>query len=666
MFKRLLSVFGTRKPSTGEMVAPVNGPLVIDVAPADDLIQKGNECEDRGDLVAAVTYYEAALNRSPGYAKAHVNLGNGYLAMGRTNDAVRSFETALCHDGSNPSAHFNLAITHQLRGQHELAVVSLNAALKSKPHFAIAHIALADSLDTLGNAVAAITHLRESLIQEPEHTGALFNLAQLLHRRGDVDEADETLGRCLALDAKYAEAWCLRGDVRKDIGRLEDAVEAYRTALRIRPRLIEARSNLLLTLNYVGNLSPAEIFEEHRLAGELLDAPQNQQPCRQTTGRAPDKKLKVGYVSGDFRNHPVSTFVEPVFANHDRDKFVVFGYSNSSTEDETTSRLKGLVEHWHDISMLGDEDAARLIKNNGIDILVDLSGHTGLNRLTLFARKPAPIQLTWLGYLNTTGLAAMDYRICDGRTDPVGVSEKYHTEELCRLPDSQWCYRPGRNLPEPKGDPPMRKNGYPTFGSFNNFVKISQSVVEVWSHLLTEIPVARLRIFGVPNGCARANLLQRFEHNGISRDRLELVGRLPYYEYFEAFNDVDVAVDTVPYNGGTTTCDSLWMGVPIVAVGGEVSVSRSGISILGSAGFPELIAQDPDDYLRIHQELIESPDRLGNFRKSAREKMRLSPLMDEKRFTRNLENAFQKMHASRYGTRADTPSLANNSEAGSL
>ncbi|MEP7156971.1 MAG: hypothetical protein ABI905_14425, partial [Betaproteobacteria bacterium] len=397
-----------------------------------------------------------------------------------------------------------------------------------------------------------------------------------------------------------------------------------------------------LTLNYLGGVSPQKIFAEHREAGAMLAAGSDTQTTtrtRATTGG----KINIGYVSGDYRNHPVAVFVEPVFANHDRENFVVHAYGNSPIQDVMTTRLMGLVDHWRDISALDDSQCAALIQRDGIDILVDLSGHTGLNRLSLFARKPVPVQVTWLGYLNTTGLAAMDYRLCDSRTDPEGEADQFHTEKLWRLPDSQWCYRASEGLPSPATETPMLGNGFPTFGSFNNFVKISQCTVELWSQLLSAIPKATLRIMGVPPGRAGKELLTRFERCGISADRLTMLPRLDYVDYFSAFNAVDIALDTVPYNGGTTTCDALWMGTPVIGMAGDTSVSRSAISILAHAGLNELIAKDAADYIAIHQRLVDDPSQLNHYLATLRDKFSQSPMMDAPRFTRGLEQAFQQM-----------------------
>ena len=642
MFKRILSVLGAGKPAAPEMVAPEPHSLLTGTVAADELIVRGNQFEDRGELAEAVSCYQQALARSPEYAKAHINLGNGFLAMGRTAEAAEAFENALRRDPANPFAHFNLGITRQLLGQHDKAAVSLEAALRSKPEFAAAYIALADSRDTLGDDAAAIASLRKALTIEPDHPGALHNLAQLLFRDGLLDEAEALLVACLAINPDYLEAMVLLGEIRKNQGALEDAVDTFRNALQRDPVQREARSNLLLTLNYIGNLSPRKIFEAHCEAGSYLDLPASSRPPTRMQKQT-DRRIRIGYVSGDFRNHPVSVFIEPVFANHDRANFLVYAYNNCRTQDATSARLKGLVDNWRDICALDDAAASAMIENDQIDILVDLSGHTGLNRLALFALKPAPIQVTWLGYLNTTGMAAMDYRLCDACTDPPGVAEQYHKEQLWRLPDSQWCYRPVGGAYVPAAESPLSRNGYPTFGSFNNFVKISQATVDLWSRLLAHIPAARLRIIGVPPGRAGAGLLLRFRNCGISESRLELRPRLAYEDYMAAFSQVDIALDTFPYNGGTTTCDALWMGTPVVCLAGETSVSRSGISILTTSGFGELIAKDAGDYLAIHKGLIDHPAQLHDFRAAARKRFGASPMMDEARFTRGLENAFTQM-----------------------
>jgi predicted O-linked N-acetylglucosamine transferase (SPINDLY family) len=283
-----------------------------------------------------------------------------------------------------------------------------------------------------------------------------------------------------------------------------------------------------------------------------------------------------------------------------------------------------------------------MIRADEIDILVDLSGHTGGNRLGVFARKPAPIQATWLGYLCTTGLASMDYRICDRYTDPPGATDLEGTEALAVMPDSQWCYRPYISS-VPAAIPPSVRNGFVTFGSFNQFGKVSPSIRSIWAEILGELPQARLLVVGVPRGRTQDEFRESFSESGVSADRIQMVDRVPLEEYYQLFNRVDIALDTMPYSGGTTTCDALWMSVPVITLAGKHPVARSGASLLATAGFPDLIAQSSKAYVEMAVELARDASALADFRRGIREQMRRSPLMDEPKFVRELEQIYRRM-----------------------
>jgi predicted O-linked N-acetylglucosamine transferase (SPINDLY family) len=350
--------------------------------------------------------------------------------------------------------------------------------------------------------------------------------------------------------------------------------------------------------------------------------------------------LRVGYVSADLRDHSVAFFIEPVLAARDRDEFHVTCYYNFPRADAVTARLRAQSDGWRDVAPLSDEALARLIREDGIDVLVDLSGHTAHNRLLTFARKPAPVQMTWLGYLNTTGLGAMDYRITDARACPPGPLDTLHSEALVRLPDSQWCYRAPAKSPEIAALPASAGKRI-TFGALTNLAKISAATIEVWSRLLRDDTKSQLRIAGRGMSAVEGAMRAAFERRGVAADRLELLEHGPFQDYLASHGSIDIMLDTFPYTGGTTTCHALWMGVPVVTLAGDTATSRGGASLLYAVGLPELVADTPNRYVETASALAADLGRLRALRATMRERMRSSPLMDEARFARNLEAAYR-------------------------
>jgi predicted O-linked N-acetylglucosamine transferase (SPINDLY family) len=345
----------------------------------------------------------------------------------------------------------------------------------------------------------------------------------------------------------------------------------------------------------------------------------------------------------------MACFIEPVLRLHDRQQFEVHCFYNHPTGDELTRRLAARADHWHDIAELDDESVAQRIRDNGIDLLIDLSGHTVGNRMGVFARKPAPLQFTWLGYLCTTGLATMDYRICDAYTDPLGAPGGPEAEKLARLPHSQWCYQPQAELPL-ASTLPMLRNGFLTLGSFNHEIKLNEAVIRAWMELLQAVPASRLRIFGVTTDILERRIRDACRALDIAGERVEVCGRVEIERYFALYGEVDVALDTFPFNGGTTTCDALIMGVPTVAVAGARALARGGVSLLSNIGLTNWIADSPREIVDVVKAQIADPHALAQLRAELPARMRASPLMDAPRFTQDLEalyrSAWQQLGAA--------------------
>jgi protein O-GlcNAc transferase len=348
------------------------------------------------------------------------------------------------------------------------------------------------------------------------------------------------------------------------------------------------------------------------------------------------ERLRVGFISGDFRTHSVAHFFEPILSARNRCAFTYVLYSNSHLQDAVTERLRAYADDWRDVWQLADDALIELIRTDRIDILIDLSGHTASNRLAVFARRAAPVQVSYLGYPASTGLATMDYRITDAATDPPVPADDWHCERLLRLPDSQWCFRPF-GTPAAPGPLPAREAGFVTFGSFNNLTKASDTLLRCWVQILVKLPTAHLRLTRVRSARRAAEIIALFGQSGVAPERIECVSYANHPPYGQQFQGVDIALDNYPYNGVTTTCESLYVGVPVVSLHGRNCVSRSGLSLLGTLGLGELVASTPEQYIEIAVALGSDLSRLEQLRASLRSRFEQSSLRDEKRFAANFE-----------------------------
>ena len=429
-----------------------------------------------------------------------------------------------------------------------------------------------------------------------------------------------------------------------DRGQHNEAETYFKRALQINPDISITLSNLLFNMNYNSRYKPQDIFSEHLLFAKKFAGPLSSAILPLTNEPSATRRLRIGYLSPDFKRHAVAYFTEPVLAAHNREHFEIFCYSLVPTQDEVTKRIQKYSDQWRSIVGISDEDAAILICNDKIDILIDLAGHTAHNRILLFARKPAPIQVSWIGYLATTGLSTIDYKIVDGYTDPPGKTEQFYTETLIRLPESFLCYLPDKYSPE-VGPLPAMSTGHITFGSFNNFAKVTPEVITLWARVLNELPGSHLilkgKSFSDETTCQYA--INMFTQRGISAERITLQSWDPSPKHFASYNQVDIGLDTFPFNGATTTCEAMWMGVPVITLAGTAYHSRSGVSLLSNVGLPELIAETHDEYTGIAINLASDIEKLQLLRKSLRDRMSHSPLTDAKRFTANLETCYRKM-----------------------
>jgi predicted O-linked N-acetylglucosamine transferase (SPINDLY family) len=632
---------------------------------------------EQGQLSEATDCYRAALRLQPAYAHAHNNLGNVQLSQGQLHQAEASFRQALRIDPDYAEAHNNLGTALKDQDRFEEAEQSLREALRLQPAFAgalsnlggvllsqrkpeeavnayrealrlqpglgEAHASLAMVLGDREQLAQALAYYEQQLRRNPHSPQAHNRLGWALLSRFRFEEAKRQFEAALEERPDFAEAHANLGHNFVYLGDLEKALESFRKALSLKPSSV-FHSIYAFHLNYSPDHDPAEVAAEYRQWANQYILPITAMP---TFGNFPEsqRKLKLGYVSPDFRRHSVAFFIEPVICNHDRSQVEVYCYSNVVTADDYTERLKGIADHWRDIRLKSDDQVCEMIQSDGIDILIDLSGHTSDGRLPVFARKPAPVQVTYLGHPNTSGLGAIDYRITDALADPPGLTECYHCEQLTRLPRCFLSYAPPADAPEVAISPVSRK-GYITFGSFNNPLKINPGVIALWSRILQAVPASRLLLksFAFSSASTKSRFTAMFARHGIEPERVELLNFVPAVSgHLELYREVDIALDTFPYNGTTTTCEALWMGVPVIALAGASHASRVGVSLLVHTGLTELIARDADSYLTLALELANDTERLRKLRFSLRDQLRLSPLLDAVGFTRELEHAYRGM-----------------------
>lgn len=498
-------------------------------------------------------------------------------------------------------------------------------------------------LGNQGKTGEATARLREVLAREPGNAEARHTLGVLAQWANRHEEALDHF--VAAIDAPGAEAHPLyplflanRGRLQVWFGDLERGFADLDRAISLKPDLAFAHSVRLMASQYRPGLDPVATRELHRKWAALFADPHTPAAPMQSGSRDPGRRLKLGYVSPDFRRHSVAWFFEPLLAHRDAARFEVILYSSSASTDEVSTRLRAQADAWRDITTLDDAAAARRIAEDGIDLLVDLAGHTSGNRLGVFARRPAPVQITVLGYPATTGMRAMDYRLSDARVDPPGASDAHYTERLLRLPRCLWCFR--APLSPPVGPLPALKNGFVTFGSFNNVGKLSDACLALWAGALKAIPTSRLLIAGAESWETRLRIQERFDELGIDGARITFEGKRDYAGFLALRDAVDIALDSTPFGGATTTCDSLWMGVPVLALVGDRCASRACYSILHSAGLEDWAASDAAAFAAVAAARAADLPALARLREGLRTQLAASPLCDETGFARDTEAAY--------------------------
>ncbi len=622
--------------------------IKIDAAADRDalsLIEQGNALEDQGLLEQALARYQAAIRLAPRLARAHLNRGNILLETGDTEGALAAYATALGNDPDYAAAHFNTGNVFRRLERDEAAQAAYYKALALKPDFVDAEVALGGVQENLGQFEDAVASYRRALAIRPDYAEVHSNLGSALKAAGRFDEALLSFRRALELKPDYAEGYASLGNALKDLGAHDAAEASYRKALALKPDYIELYSSLLFFDHYrvkqavscaVNDAKQYGVSVAHRahLYTQWQNAPIS------------SRCLRIGFVSGDLRQHPVGNFLEAVLARLSEDargRLEFFAYASCSVFDEVSERIKTLCQGWCSAAGLSDEVLAQRIRDDGIDILIDLSGHTAHNRLPMFAWKPAPVQATWLGYLATTGVGAIDYVIADAWTLPEREEANF-TEKVWRLPESYLCFTPPSDCDE-VGPLPAISNDYITFGSFNNLSKMNDAVVALWSRVLTAVPNSQLYLKSpqLKEASVQQSVAERFAVHAVDAERLILQGQVPRADYLKSFQRVDIALDPFPYPGITTSVESLWMGVPVLTLSGKSFLSRQGVGLLMNAELPEWIAEDANDYVVRAVSHARDLQRLAALRSGLRQQVLASPVFDAPRFAQHFEAALRGM-----------------------
>ncbi len=608
----------------------------------------------------AAALYRKVLAAHPDHPTALHLLGVVMHQVGKSELAVDLIGKAIALEPDHVKAHYNLGNALKSQGKLEDAVASYRKAVALKPDFVEAHANLGYALQRQDKFDEAVAAYRKAIALKPDFVEVHANLGYALQRQDKFDEAVAAYRKAIELKPDFAEVYANLGDALSAQGRLEEAVALFRKALELKPDFAGAHSNLLKHLHYIPGLTLDEIFAEHRRWNAQHAAPLAGEIRPHTNDRDPDRRLRVGLVSGCFKRHPVTYVITPAVEAPDRAVWELYIYSNGGRPDHVTEWFRAAADAWREIGGMEDSAVAQLIRDDRIDILVDLSGHAGRNRLLVLARKPAPVQVKWVeGEFNTTGMDAMDYFLSDAVETPPGA-EKLFTEEVIRLPDGYACYAPPEYAPE-VGPLPALSKGYVTFGCFNKVAKVNEGVVALWSRLLQDLPDARLvlKTKSLGDASVRERYHAMFETHGIERQRVDLLARSPHAELLAHYNAIDIALDPFPYSGCLTTYEALWMGVPVVSLPGETFAGRHSASHLHNVGLGGWVVATAEEYLAVAERWSRDGAALADLRAGLRGRMAASPLCDGPRFARNLEAAFRAMWR-RWCEAPATPSLSGD------
>lgn len=594
-----------------------------------------------GEIEPALLEFARALELRPNFAEAYNNVGSALFSRGDEDLAIVAYRKAVAIKPDLADAQVNLANALGRRGRYEEALPAHEGAARARPDDAEAQISAGDAFGELGFWDAAADLYRRAVELDPKNVAAVTRFGNALMGKMDLDGAVAAYRRALELKPDSVEVLNNLGVARKEQGMIDESLDCCESALGLQPGNAAVHSNLIYLLTFHPGYDAAEQLRQERLWNERHAGPLKGLIRPHRNDRDVNRRLRIGYVSPDLFRHVVGQNLFPLISEHDHKGFEIYCYSGVARPDAFTQILRGHSDVWRDVAKCDDEALSAMIREDGIDILVDLSLHMARNRLLVFARRPAPVQVTYLGYCAGSGLDAMDYRLSDPYLDPADGDLPEYVEKTVRLPETYWCYAPAGPSPEPSAVP-SESAGHITFGCLNNFAKVSPGAIDLWAEVLRAVPRSRMIMHSYAGSHLDA-VRERFAAGGVSADRLEFLGKQSWAKYLETYGRIDVALDPFPYGGGITTCDALWMGVPVVSLAGQTAVGRGGRSILSNLGLSELIARRPRQYVQTAITLAQSPSRLAELRQNLRQRMLMSPVMNARRFARNVENAYGRM-----------------------
>lgn len=630
-FKNILNLLSRDAPSAAVAILPV--------VEANDAFRLGNEAMAHGELEQAVEHYSRHIARFPKKPSGYIGRGYALTEQARWKEAIDTLNQAAQLDGSNADVYYMLGRAYRELGDSSAADLAWGKAHELAPTLEHVYCDYCLLLFQLGKVNQALSLMQTGISQFPLNSRIHFFLGNIHAELGDYSSAVESYRASLELGDMSAGLYVSLGPALIQTGDYEGAIDILRKAQELNHQSVNAASNYVMAIQYSDKLSKTEKFEAAREFAERFETPlKSYWGQHKKAGDSSNRKLRVGYVSGDFRNHALAFFFEPILACHDKDQFEVYCYYTHPVSDNVTRRIQSLADHWLSCHEMSDDALAARIREDGIDILVDLSGHTGHNRLLTFARKPAPVQMTWLGYQATTGLQAMDYRITEESLDPTGTSEQFHSEKLIRL-SSSGTFSPSPDSPQVNALPALSTNGF-TFGCLNNPAKITEQAISMWAQILRGNDASRL-LFGNATQVLIDRISAQFRQHGIDPGRLAFRPKVGLKEYLALHHEIDMALDTFPYNGGTTTFHSLWMGVPVVTLEGDSTLSKVGVAAMSGMGLGQFCTNSPEQYIERALYFSRNLEELSAVRQSLRSNMDQITQHLTLQVTRSLEDAMQ-------------------------
>jgi len=600
----------------------------------------GNALTSLGQLCEVEACYREAIRINPDYADGYFNLGSILTTLERLDEAEFFYKKAIELQPDYVAAHNNLGTVLHALGRYDEAIASYKTALQIKPDYAEAFCNYGNTLAAKEQRLEAERFYRKAIQINPKLENAHNNLGNILNLMGRLDEAEESCRNALQINANFAEAYCNLGSTLGELGRLDEALLCWQNAIRIKPMDILSYSYMLFPLNYHPTKTPDEIYSLYQEFDNKFGSIHLKEPQKHTNSKNKDRPLKIGYVSADFKKHAIQNFLQPIIENHDKRKFIIYAYTGKPIEDSVTAIYKKYMDHWVPIYGLSDEALSNRIRSDEIDILIDLAGHTAGNRLGVFARKPAPISITYLGYGSTTGLSAIDYFLTDIYHSPLG-SEAFFSEKLWRINSPCYVYRPAEDMGSISASP-FGRNGYVTFGTLSRAIRLNDRVIKIWSEILRRVKNSKLIVnsHNFSSVYSQRLLLSKFSAHGIKPNQLEISYQSPAWVVLQ---DIDIGLDCFPHNSGTTLFENLYMGIPFVTLAGRTSTGRLGGSILEALGHPEWIADNESDYIETAVALALNTSRLIELRSKLRGEMEAGSIMDEVGFTQKVEEAYRAM-----------------------